>query len=121
MSENNNIDADYNTSRDTYNDLIEKGRESLEFMIEVARESEHPRAFEVLSGMIKNISDVNDKLMDLNKKYKEVTATTKPALDAPSTVTNNNVFIGSTTDLQRMLIKNAEEQKVIDVVSDESQ
>ena len=63
-----NIDKDYETSRDTYNDLIEKGRESLELMIEVARESEHPRAFEVLSGMMKNISDVNDKLMDLNKK-----------------------------------------------------
>jgi hypothetical protein len=56
----------------------------------------------------------------LNKKYKEVTETAKPALDAPSTVTNNNVFIVSTTDLQRMLIKNAEEQKVIDVVPDES-
>ena len=63
MAEHDNIDADYNTSRDTYNDLIDKGRESLELMIEVARESEHPRAFEVLSGMIKNISDVNDKLM----------------------------------------------------------
>ena len=120
MAENDNIDADYNTSRDTYNDLIDKGRESLELMIEVARESEHPRAFEVLSGMIKNISDVNDKLMDLNKKYKEVTATAKPALESGA-VTNNNVFIGSTTDLQRMLIKNAEEQKVIDVVPDESQ
>ena len=50
-----NITNDYNYSRQTYYDLIEKGRESLDLMIEVARESEHPRAFEVLSGMIKNV------------------------------------------------------------------
>ena len=104
-----NIDKDYEESRETYNDLIDKGRESLELMIQVARESEHPRAFEVLSGMIKNISDVNDTLMDLNKKYKEVT---KP--DQPKQVegtTNNNLFIGSTADLQRLL---QNETKVID-------
>jgi hypothetical protein len=102
MSDNKNIDQDYQTSRDTYYDLIEKGRESLELMIEVARESEHPRAFEVLSGMIKNISDVNDKLMDLNKKHKEVIRKDEPkALEGGTT--NNNIFIGSTTELQRFL------------------
>ena len=62
------VDNDYKYSRDTYYELVEKGKQSLELMIEVARESEHPRAFEVLSGMIKNISDVNDRLMDLNIK-----------------------------------------------------
>ena len=70
--EEKNIDNDYKYSRDTYYELVEKGKQSLELMIEVARESEHPRAFEVLSGMIKNISDVNDRLMDLNKKKKEI-------------------------------------------------
>ena len=69
-----NVSDDYNYSRQTYYDLIEKGRESLDLMIEVARESEHPRAFEVLAGMIKNVSDVNDRLMDLNKKNKDITA-----------------------------------------------
>lgn len=101
-------EQDYEYSRDTYYDLIEKGRESLELMIEVARESEHPRAFEVLSGMIKGIADVNDKLMDLNKKQKELTKEDKPA---DSTTTNNNLFVGSTTDLQRMLLG---DEKVID-------
>ena len=71
-SEDKNADNDYNYSRSTYYELVEKGKESLELMIEVARESEHPRAFEVLSGMIKNISDVNDRLMDLNKKKKDL-------------------------------------------------
>ena len=70
--EEKNVDNDYKYSRDTYYELVEKGKQSLELMIEVALESEHPRAFEVLSGMIKNISDVNDRLMDLNKKKKDL-------------------------------------------------
>jgi hypothetical protein len=82
-------------------------------MIEVARESEHPRAFEVLSGMIKGIADVNDKLMDLNKKQKELTKEDKPT---ESTTTNNNLFVGSTTDLQRMLLG---DEKTIDQDDDE--
>jgi len=104
------INDDYETSRDTYLDLIEGGKESLELLIQVARESEHPRAFEVLSGMIKNIADVTDKLMDLNKKHKEVTA---PDKQEAKQITNNNVFLGSTTDLQRFL---QDESKVIDDV-----
>lgn len=102
-------EQDYEYSRETYYDLIEKGRESLELMIEVARESEHPRAFEVLSGMIKGIADVNDKLMDLNKKQKELLKDDRPA---DATTTNNNLFVGSTTDLQRMLLGG--DEKVID-------
>lgn len=107
-------EQDYEYSRDTYYDLIEKGRESLELMIEVARESEHPRAFEVLSGMIKGIADVNDKLMDLNKKQKDLTREDKPS---ESTTTNNNLFVGSTTDLQRML--QGQDEKLIDQSDDD--
>ena len=103
-------EQDYEFSRETYYDLIEKGRESLELMIEVARESEHPRAFEVLSGMIKGIADVNGSLMDLNKKYKEIQKSDSPK---DTNTTNNNLFVGSTTDLQRMLLGQADE-KVID-------
>mgnify|MGYP000598194591 CR=1 FL=1 len=110
----NNIENDYEHSRDTYYDLIEKGRESLELMIQVARESEHPRAFEVLSGMIKNISDVNDKLMDLNKKHKDIKKPEESTNALPNGTTNNNVFIGSTTDLQRMLGNLDNEEKVIE-------
>lgn len=94
------VDYDYDYSRATYYELIEKGKESLDLMIEVARESEHPRAFEVLSGMVKNISDVNDRLMDLNKKQKEIKT---PDKHEAKQITNNNVFLGSTTDLQRLL------------------
>ena len=99
--EEKNIDNDYKYSRDTYYELVEKGKQSLELMIEVARESEHPRAFEVLSGMMKNMADINDKLMDLNKKEKEINESEdKKQL---GNTTNNNVFLGSTADLQRLL------------------
>ena len=100
MTDDDNIKSDYDKSRETYYDLIEKGQDALSMMMEVARESEHTRAYEVLSGMIKNVADVNDKLMDLNKKNKDINKTDVPALE---NATTNNVFIGSTTDLQRML------------------
>ncbi len=92
------VKSDYEYSRDTYYEILEKGKESLELMIEVARESEHPRAFEVLSGMMKNMADINDKLMDLNKKNKDINKE-----EVQKQVTNNNVFLGSTADLQRLL------------------
>ena len=100
--EEKNVDNDYKYSRDTYYELVEKGKQSLELMIEVARESEHPRAFEVLSGMIKNISDVNDRLMDLNKKKKDLDKKDEIQKIANTT---NNLFVGSTTELQKLLKK----------------
>ena len=101
MIDSDRIKSDFEYSRDTLYDLIEKGRNALEDMINVARESEHPRAFEVLSGLIKNVADVNDKLMDLNKKHKEVHAKEESTKQVGNTT--NNLFVGSTTDLQRML------------------
>ena len=104
-----NIKGDYEYSRDTYYELLEKGKESLELMVEVARESEHPRAFEVLSNMMKNMADINDKLMDLNKKNKDIN---KEEVKQVASNTTNNVFLGSTTDLQRLL---NDEKDIIDV------
>ncbi len=101
------IKTDYEYSRDTYYELLEKGKHSLETMMEVARESEHPRAFEVLSNMIKNLSDVNDRLMDLNKKHKDLEEPLKRVEHQ-----QNNIFLGSTADLQKLLKEN---DKAIDV------
>jgi hypothetical protein len=112
MSDNENVKSDYDYSRQTYYDLIEKGRESLEDMIEVARQSEHPRAYEVLSGMIKNISDVNDKLMDLNKKQKDINKEDdKPQL---ANQTTNNLYL-TTNDLQKMM--SSEDEKLVNVTT----
>ena len=118
MSEekNENYDNDYEYSRKVLYDLINKGTDALESMIEVARESEHPRAFEVLSGLIKNTADVNDKLLDLNKKHKDINSKALPT-PADGGTTNNNVFIGSTADLQRMLqdVHKQVENNVVDI------
>tara|TARA_R110002072_G_C7962222_1_gene534001 strand:- start:1444 stop:1818 length:375 start_codon:yes stop_codon:yes gene_type:complete len=113
--DNKNVDNDYQYSREVLFDLIQKGRGALEDMIEVARESEHPRAFEVLSGLMKNTADINDKLLDLNKKHKDIN--TDPLKQIENGTTNNNVYVGSTADLQRMLqdVKSAKENNVVDI------
>jgi|TARA_B100001094_G_scaffold93238_1_gene89131 hypothetical protein len=95
------VKDDYEFSRKTYKDLIYSGTRSMDVLSELAIESEHPRAFEVLSQTIKNISDVTKNLMDLQKAKKDLTQEER---EEAKKVTNNNVFVGSTTDLQRMLL-----------------
>ena len=95
-----NVENDYEYSKRTYYDLIEKGQNALDDMIDVARNLEHPRAYEVLSGMIKNVSDVNDRLMDLNKKKKDLDRKEEIKNIAKTT---NNLFVGSTAELQKIL------------------
>ena len=109
-----NVENDYEYSKRTYYDLIEKGQNALDDMIDVARNLEHPRAYEVLSGMIKNVSDVNDRLMDLNKKKKDFYKNDTKQIEGNNT-TNNNLFVGSTTDLQRMLKNLSDNDNVIDI------
>jgi len=114
MSKDNddNADNDFEYSRQIYHDLLAKGSEALEDMMEVARATEHPRAFEVLSGMMKNMGDINGSLMDLHKKKKDYHKEDKPK-EIPNQTTNN-VFVGSTSDLQRMLLQN-EEDNIVDI------
>lgn len=106
------VKDDYEFSRKTYKDLIYTGTRSMDVLAELARESEHPRAFEVLSQTIKNLGDVTKNLMDLQKSKKDLTVEDEKAKQ----VTNNNVFVGSTTDLQRMLLNTDD---VIDAESQE--
>lgn len=94
-------DDDFEYTRQVYHDLIAKGTDALEDMMEVARQSEHPRAFEVLATMLKSIADVNNDLVALHKKKKDYHRPDSKTL--PSGVTTNNLFVGSTTELQRML------------------
>jgi len=108
------VDADYEYSRANYYRLAETGQEAIEMMMEVARESEHPRAYEVLAGMLKQNAEITDKLMDLNKKRKDVVKKEEKSQAAlPNQQTTNNLFVGSTTELQRMLLDMPDE-KVID-------
>jgi len=97
----NDINDDYDYARSRYYNLAEKGDEAIDLMLDLARESEAPRAFEVLSNMLKQNAEIADRLMELQKKKKEVRLTDNPQL--PNSMTQNNVYVGSTTELQRML------------------
>lgn len=112
MSDEKNIKDDFEYSRATYYELLEKGKESLMDMMEVARASEHPRAYEVLSNLIKNMADVNDKLMELNKKKKDLDRKEETKQVGNTT---NNLFVGTTTDLQKLL---RDDEQVIDVTNE---
>lgn len=111
------IQDDYEFSRETYKNLIKVGTMSLETLAELARESEHPRAFEVLSKSIKDIGDTTEKLMALQKANKELTAEERAEVKK---LTQNNVFIGSTTDLQRLLL-DKDKDKVINATSEDQE
>ena len=94
------IEKDYQYTRANLYSLIEKGQESLNGIMELAGESASPRAYEVAGQIIKSVADTTDKLMELQKKVKEVD---EEKSKGPSTVTNNAVFVGSTSDLSKML------------------
>lgn len=109
MTDDEKFKDDYDYSRETLYDLINKGREGIEDMIEVARESEHPRAYEVLSKLIKDVGDVTDKLLELDRNHKNLH---KEEETKRIENTTNNVFIGSTTELQRFLHSQNDEKDV---------
>ena len=91
---------DYEYTRGNLYSLIEKGQEALDSIMEVAQEGQQPRAFEVVSQLIKNVADTTDKLVDLQRKMKALEED-----QGPKKVTNNALFVGSTSDLQKMLKK----------------
>ncbi len=93
------ITRDYEYSRGNLYSIIEKGQEAINGILEVAQESDMPRAYEVAGQLIKSVSDATDKLMDLQKKLKDVNEEKEKA---PTNVTNA-LFVGSTADLQKLL------------------
>ena len=94
------IDKDYEYTRGNLYSIIEKGQEAINGILELAQESEMPRAYEVAGQLIKSVSDATDKLMDLQKKLKDVNAEEK---NSPTHVTNNAMFVGSTADLAKLI------------------
>ena len=93
------IRNDYEYTRGNLYSIIEKGQEAINGILELAQESEMPRAYEVAGQLVKSVSDATDKLMDLQKKLKDVE---EEVQKGPSTV-NNSLFVGSTADLAKML------------------
>jgi len=94
------IDKDYKYTRAQLYSLIEKGQEALNGILELAGESASPRAYEVAGQIIKSVGDTTDKLADLQKKVKDLD---EDAMKTPSNVTNNALFVGSTSELSKML------------------
>ena len=94
------IKKDYKYTRGQLYSIIEKGQEAINGILDLAQESEMPRAYEVAGQLIKNVSDATDKLMDLQKKLKDVNK--EDEQKGPSTV-NNALFVGSTSELSKIL------------------
>ena len=93
------IDNDYKYQRENFYNLIERGQDAIDGILDLARESEHPRTYEVAGNLIKQVADVTEKLGDLQEKMKKLKEVPN---SAPKNVTNA-LFVGSTAELQKML------------------
>ena len=93
------IDNDYKYQRENFYNLIERGQDAIDGILDLARESEHPRTYEVAGQLIKNVAEVTEKLGDLQSKMKKLKEVPN---SAPKNVTNA-LFVGSTAELQKML------------------
>ena len=100
------ITRDYEYTRGNLYSIIEKGQEAIDGILELAQDSEMPRAYEVAGQLIKSVSDATDKLMDLQKKLKDVE---EESSRRPTNVTNA-LFVGSTAELSKLIKKNSEEK-----------
>ena len=110
------VENDYKYSRDNYYDLIQKGQEAIEGILEIAKEGQHPRAYEVAGQLITNVAQTVDKLQDLQKKLKDLKELPKTA----NQNIKNALFVGSTAELQKMLKKENENIKSTIIKSEET-
>tara|TARA_A100001515_G_scaffold27811_1_gene21410 strand:- start:128 stop:556 length:429 start_codon:yes stop_codon:yes gene_type:complete len=97
--EKEDVDADYEYQRENFYNLIEKGQDAIQGILNVAKESDHPRGYEVAGNLIKQVAEVTEKLGDLQEKMKRLKEVPN---SAPKNVTNA-LFVGSTAELQKML------------------
>ena len=98
-SDGNDIEKDYEYQRENFYNLVEKGSAAIEGILELAKESEHPRTYEVAGNLIKQVAEVTEKLGDLQEKMRKLKELPNTA---PKNVTNA-LFVGSTTELQKMI------------------
>jgi hypothetical protein len=104
------VDQDYENSRENYYNLIDKGNEAIEGILDIAKEGQHPRAYEVAGQLIGQVAQTVDKLQDLQKKLKDL----KELPNKANTNIKNALFVGSTNELQKMLNNNKGE-KIVNV------
>ena len=97
--DNEDLENDYKYQRENFYNLVEKGTDAIEGILEIARESEHPRTYEVAGNLIKQVAEVTEKLGDLQEKMKKLKEVPN---NAPKSVTNA-LYVGSTAELQKLL------------------
>jgi len=107
-NEKADVDNDYKYSRENYYNLIERGQEAIEGILDIAREGQHPRAYEVAGQLIGQVGQTVDKLQDLQKKLKDLKELPKTA----NQNIKNALFVGSTNELQKMLQKKKEDEDI---------
>ena len=107
-NEKEDVDADYDYQRENFYNLIEKGQDAIQGILNVAKESDHPRGYEVAGNLIKQVAEVTEKLGDLQEKMKRLKEVPN---SAPKNVTNA-LFVGSTAELQKMLKGNNNGKKI---------
>lgn len=106
ISHENKVETDYDYARKNIKDLISAGSSAVGSLVEIAKASEHPRAFEVFSTLIKNLSDLNKDLLDIQSKNNQlIGATSKKDSSTEGINVNQAVFVGSTRDLIQMIKK----------------
>lgn len=109
-------DKDYTTVRENLKEIVKRGTEAIDGIMMVASETQSPRAYEVVATLIKSVSDANKDLIGLHKQMKEIKKIEVQG-DNNTSITNNSIFVGSTTDLQKMLkgrLKELDETKFAD-------
>ncbi len=109
------IDHDYDYSRENYYNLIDKGNEAIQGILDIAKEGQHPRAYEVAGQLIAQVGQTVDKLQDLQKKLKDL----KELPNKTTSTIKNALFVGSTAELQKMLNRKSEDE-IIENESDNS-
>jgi hypothetical protein len=95
------LDADYLESRQTYKELIEKGNQAIDHLLAIASETEHPRAFEVVATLIKNTSEANEKLLNMQKLMREMKGL--KTNDNSKVSVDKAIFVGSTAELSKLI------------------
>jgi hypothetical protein len=101
---NEKVENDYDTARNNLRELLTTGQTALMHALDVAKQSEHPRAFEVVGNLMKQLADVNQQLMDIHQQKQKLDGP-KETKKSGDKVTNNAIFVGSTADLNKMLNK----------------
>ena len=100
---NNKIESDYDRTRSNLHSLLQQGQDALYHALEIAKSTEHPRAFEVVGNLMKQLSDVNTQLLDLHDKKRKIDTPSKAEEVSNKQITNNAIFVGSTSELNKFL------------------